>query len=496
MKKNKIILIYPDIDKTGKIIIDIPIGLLMLSAPLLDQGYDVSIIDMRLNPHWKNTLKKSIDKYVLYVGISVMTGTPIKYALQASQLVKQISSITTVWGGIHPTLLPKQTLENADIDIVAIGENEQIALWLAQALVNNQPLSSVKGIAYKDSAGITIVNEPSGKSAYFDSLRLPYYLLDMPQYYRRGNVKKILPILTSRGCPHNCSFCYVSGKQEKGWQAWSVEKVMLELTYLIDHFHPGIIYFLDDEFFININRAEKILSEIRKRNWPIDFHFRGIRVDSILRLSNNSLKILEEIGASMLLIGAESGSDEMLKIMNKKITSSMTIKANLKLSKHPKLKPTYNFFSGLPGETIKDVKQSVKLCLTLLNDNPSAALSVFNQFIPWPGSDLFISSKTSGFVAPNSLSAWITMGPDNMKGNAPWVSKNMQSTLNMLFVCSYFVDDKLMMHFSKKTLGYGFLKLLIRLYQPIAKYRFKHTNTAFPLDIILFKWLINLRFNS
>ena len=131
-----------------------PIGLLSVATPLDIAGYKVRIIDQWTEPNWEQILLAELRTRPICVGITAMTGAQIHWALKASELAKRNSDVPVVWGGVHASLLPRQTLENPYIDIVVQGEGEETFFELVRALCNRQPLDMVKGIWFKDSGQI------------------------------------------------------------------------------------------------------------------------------------------------------------------------------------------------------------------------------------------------------------------------------------------------------------------------------------------------------
>ena len=160
------------------------------------------ILDMRLEDYRHYHLGNPV-----FVGISCMSGMQIRYALEFARYVKtQNLSCPIVWGGVHPTLLPEQTVSHELVDIVVRGEGELIVKDLANRLSNSQPIDTVAGITYK-SEGV-IKSNPDGEVIDLDAIpvNLPYDLLQTDKYpsIKSGRFH----IQTSRGCPHKCGFCY------------------------------------------------------------------------------------------------------------------------------------------------------------------------------------------------------------------------------------------------------------------------------------------------
>jgi SAM-dependent methyltransferase len=314
---------------------------------------------------------------------------------------------------------------------------------------------------------------------------LPYELVDITNYYRKGYDERVVSVMTSRGCPHNCAFCYCPATSRRLWRKMTVEKAVNVIRTAIEKFNPGYICILDDDFFVDLERAKRIIYEIKKFGWKVKFDFRGVRIDDLYRLDDTTLSLLEEIGTRNLHIGAESGSQRMLNLMKKGIQVSQTVIVNQRLRSFPSLRPTYNFFSGLPTETEEDIFKSTDLVFQLLRENPHCHMTLFNQFTPYPGSELFEMSMRYGYKPPKTLRDWGDFGPENSARIMPWLSRRMVKLLDTLYITCFFIDKKLDIHFVSNKFTFQLLKVLIRIYRPFARMRFKKHLTVLPLEVFL-----------
>src|SRR5450756_2703781 len=143
----------------------------------------------------------------LFVGITAMSGPQIRYGLEFARRVHAAKPhVPIVWGGVHPTLLPEQTVASDFVDVVVRGEAEQVVGPLADALAAGAPLDAVNGLTYKADGAIR--STPDADLIDLDTIpvELPYDLLELDRYptLQAGRVH----IQTSRGCPSRCGFCY------------------------------------------------------------------------------------------------------------------------------------------------------------------------------------------------------------------------------------------------------------------------------------------------
>jgi len=487
-----IIMIYPKVGTFETIFKDLPLSLLCSASIAYDKGYDIKIIDQRIDKDWKNTLKKELDKQPLFVAVSTMTGKQINYALEISKFVKENSSISIVWGGIHPTILTQQTLENKYVDIIVKGEGEETTYELIKAFKSKKDLKNIKGISYKKNG--RIYNNPNRNPVDMEKLpQIPYELIKVDNYVRDGWDEKLFPIQTSRGCPHRCGFCFSPLFSKTYWRGESIKKTMNHLKFVMDTYNPDYIYFLDNDFFVNLKRSRELFKEIKKEKIDVVFGHRGTRIDELYNMDNDFLKLMEDIGTRELHIGAESGSQRMLDLMTKDITVKQTISVNKKLANYSGLLPFYNFISGIPTETEEDIKKTTRLILKLLKENPKAQADSINQFTPYPGTSLFELAKKHGFKEPNSLKEWADFDQMDCAKNHPWIDKKRKKLLDMLFFTGFFLDRKMNTHLNSKKIGFTLFRALTNTYRPLAKFRFKNHITAFPIEVALknvyFKWI-------
>jgi len=206
-----------------------PEGLLAVATPLDVAGYKVRIIDQRLDAEWEQSLISELKTGPVCVGVTAMTGPQIDGALKASKLVKRNSNVPVVWGGIHPTLLPRQTLENENIDIVVQEEGEETFLELVNALAAHRPLDGIKGIWWKN--GGNIIENPPRPYIDLASQPLPsFHLVDLKRYTAGLNY---LPLETSRGCVFNCAFCYNTRFHHRKWRYLTPEQALYRLMFLV-----------------------------------------------------------------------------------------------------------------------------------------------------------------------------------------------------------------------------------------------------------------------
>jgi radical SAM superfamily enzyme YgiQ (UPF0313 family) len=209
-------------------------------------------------------------------------------------------------------------------------------------------------------------------------------------------------------------------------------------------------------------------------------------------MDDDFLQLMQMVGVRHLHIGAESGSQRILDLMLKKVKVEHIYEVNRRLARFPRLLPTYNFFSGIPTETKEDILSSVRMIFRLLEENPHCQISGFNQFTPYPGTELFDLAIEHGLKAPNDLEGWIDFDESDCAKINPWIDAERQRLLDTLYFTGFFIDYKFQSHFTGKSLKSRLLRLIAMLYRPAARLRFKHCFTAFPMEIALKRFAENM----
>ena len=392
-----------------------PLGLLYIAAHLKAAGFSVKIIDTETSDNWLDELREVMKENVLLTGVGVMTGYQIKGAIEFSRAVKQISpSVPVVWGGLHPSFLPQQTIEHKLVDIVVIGEGERTLTELAKKIQNAQSPESVTKIVFKKHGGKNgevVHTPPDDHSLDMDSLKLPDYSLVDVEYYanhRRkfmGERARCLDLNTDRGCPNRCGFCYNLKFNHRRWREMSAEKVLEGIEFLTNKYNLDAVNFTADNFFMDKKRVLKICTGLIDRGINIAWHA-DMRIDTFLRYEDGILDLMKRSGCAELTFGVESGSDRILGLIDKDIRVCDVLEAHSRVKKFG-FRVNYHFMVGFPGETPADIRETVKLIYTLLTSYEHTCTFGPSIYIPYPGTPLFDRSVEMGFKPPDSLEGWI-----------------------------------------------------------------------------------------
>ena len=482
-KESTIVLIQPTVrvGKERQRRIGLPLGLLAIGTPLDLAGYRVKIIDQYFEPDWKRLLSDELKRNPICVGISSKTGPQIRYALEASSFVKSRSSVPVVWGGVHPTLLPEQTLANENIDIIVRGEGEESFFALVKCLEQGGDLSGVKGIFYKENGQI----KSTPRRAFIDLNAQPspsYHLVDMDRYKVRLFGVDHVRFCSSRGCPYRCGFCYNVVFSHKKWRALSPERTVEELTRLRREYGIRGFTLADDFFFFDLERVRKILTLIVENRLDIVFSKLDTHGGELSKLDDSFLELMHKAGCKTLVVGVESASERILKLIRKNISVADILDFNRRVQKFD-IVTKYCFMLGFPTETRSDIDATVSFILKLLEDNPNIVKDI-NLYTPYPGTELYDLAIREGLKPPERLEDWISYNWSTLnRANTPWITDDRETLLRMLHFSSLFLEKSYYLDPIRAT-DQGVIRLA-RIYHPFAKLRMKYRFFRFPIEIKL-----------
>jgi anaerobic magnesium-protoporphyrin IX monomethyl ester cyclase len=358
------------------------------------RGFAVKVLDMELvEAQEESDLLARWVPAARFVGFSVMTAT-IPHALALTRATRAIAPATpVVWGGIHPTLLPQQTLAHPLIDFVVTGEGEEPAAALLAGEYHPRLASKRQPPA---SAGLR-----AGDFLAPESLPDPdYSFLEIERYFElQGPQYRNLELLTSRGCPHRCSFC-VNTITRNRWRALPAGRI----TSLIPRLHASFalrhLFIADENFFGDVRRAVEIIEAIR----PLGITWESnVQIGTLLRLPDEVLSLMRASGAVRLRMGAESGSDRLLAILRKGITVGQIAEARDRCLRFG-ITPAMSFMVDLPDETI-DEKAATIQCAQDCADAGAMVIGP-QSFRPYPGSLEFSKVAARGLRIPLTLEEW------------------------------------------------------------------------------------------
>lgn len=364
---------------------------LAYSAAVLEQeAFEVRVIDSLALEQSENEFLEDVKLFNPDI-IVFETSTPsFNNDVNILGKIKNSCNCRTVMCGTHPTSLPNETLSHNVCDFVVLGEYEIVLRNLIKSVEGGGDLSKIKGIAYKMEGEIKI-NQMEGL-VELDDLPLPaYHLMPMEKYYTPvPGAKSAIEVLSSRGCPFNCSYCifpqllYKSQKMRYRNPA----RVVDEIELLVREYGLDGIFFDDDTFTTNQEHVTAVCDELVNRNIDVKWSCFG-RVDTV---NKEMLMAMKNAGCTQVRYGVESGSQKVLDEVNKGFTVEQ-VKDAFRITKNVGLSAHATLMVGLPGETAGTIEETLKLAKEIDADS-----SVWALLTPFPGTKIYEEAKSQGYI--------------------------------------------------------------------------------------------------
>jgi anaerobic magnesium-protoporphyrin IX monomethyl ester cyclase len=334
------------------------------------------------------------------VGIGSMTPT-IASALKSARVAKEACpDATVIMGGPHATFMSSQILaDEPAVDVVVRGEGEETLLEIAQKSPNMQNLGDVKSVVFRIEG--EIIQTPTRPFIQdLDALPRPaYHLVPLDKYRILG--RKLLPIMSSRGCPFQCSFCVASQMFGARFRGRNPKNVLDEIEWLRDEYGAEGITFQDDTLTFDRKRILDICDGIIDRKIELPWGC-GTRADVVNR---EILAKMRKAHCDEVCFGVESGCQRIRDAIKKKVTTDQCENA-IKWTKEVGIFVTVSVILGYPGENRETLQQTLDFVRKVEPDDV-----YLNLATPYPGTELRALVESNGWKMVEDWSMYNTMNP-------------------------------------------------------------------------------------
>ena len=372
-----------------------PQGLAYIAAVLSKEGHSVKIYNQDQHHYPDVHLTTYLDKNKFdVVGLSFIAGYyQYRKAVKISKAINESKSRPFyIIGGHGPSPEPEFFLKKTGADVAVIGEGEETIIELLAATAAHRTLAEVKGIAYLDGGKVRI-NERRPLIQDIDTIPFPRYDLFPIDYYRLLRMPHIkpsefaMPLLSGRGCTFTCNFCY---RMDEGFRPRSNESIIEEIGLLKKDYGITYIAFGDELLMSSEKRAASLCEAFIKADL-------GVKWDCNGRLNYAKpeiLKLMKQSGCVFINYGIEAMDDQILKNMNKALTTKMIING-IEATLAAGISPGYNILFGNIGENRETLQKGVEF---LLKYDDGAQMRTIRPVTPYPGSPLYDLAIEKGLV--------------------------------------------------------------------------------------------------
>jgi radical SAM superfamily enzyme YgiQ (UPF0313 family) len=350
--------------------------------------------------------------------VGLTTATPnFPRALVLAGLAKKNSEALVVMGGVHASAVPEFIVTNYRhlVDVVVVGEGEETMLELVNSYTNKAELRKIRGIAYlQDDKAVRTPPRP-----YIEDLdRIPFPARDLvPQDLfvpnaHNARFRRCSAMLTSRGCPYNCSFCAARIVSGQRYRMHSADYVLEEMRMLKKTYGARQLLITDDTFTLNHAR----LKEICQRMIAERLDLQWFCFSQVTAVNQEVLALIKRAGCYNIGFGVESAAPEILKRMGKNIKPEQAVAA-VHLANSAGLKTQAFYVFGTPGETRAQMEQTVRF-----SEEVDATMAFFNMLVPYPGTrdfDFFFKDIPLAEIAWENF---VALGEKCVLGNNPEIS--------------------------------------------------------------------------
>ncbi len=386
-----------------------PLAILALAA-VLEGNEDYVLVDGNIDADPWASMQRAVRQGeaegspVELLAVSVMPGPQMAAAIPLCRAFREAyPAVPIVWGGYFPSLYPDAALNAAYVDFAVRGQGEDTFLELLAALRGGRDFTKIRGLSFKDGFGLHVHNPERPLRAPDEYPWYPYHRLEAEKYIARTFLGSRTAVhQASIGCPFRCNFCGVVPVYDRE-KMESPARTAAVLAHLQKQYGVNAIQFYDNNFYLREDHA----AELADRLAPLHLNWWSEgRIDTVLSYSDLTLQKLRRAGAVMIFFGAESGSDDVLRQMNKQIKAEQTLALAQRIREFGII-PEFSFILGNPRDPERDMEESIRFIRKLKRINPEAEIIV-QHYIPTPQRDGMYGGIDGQIQFPRTPEEWAT----------------------------------------------------------------------------------------
>ncbi|WP_375175188.1 B12-binding domain-containing radical SAM protein [Pseudooceanicola sp.] len=421
------------------------------------------------------------------LAFTVMPGPQTASSFELTVALKQrFPDLIVIWGAYFPTMYPRATMSCPGVDYAVRGYvGLDLADWL-KSLLEGSPILCLPGLVYRDPESGDLVQNPMSRLVDINTLPpFPYHAVDM-EYYMRPTFlgSRTISHHISLGCPFKCGFCGVVAMVNGKTSAERADVGAAGVARLVEEYGANAIEFNDNNFFLGEARTQafcKAIAHLGIRWWAYG------RADTLDKYSDETWAAMADSGLHMIYIGAESGSDETLRKMNK--GGKQSVNGVLKLAETMKrhgIVPEFSFIIGNPPDPVADMEQTLSFILKIKEINPLSEIILYSYTpVPQEG-EMLAAAQEAGFAFPDDVQDWSSEHWQRIcrrrEGELPWITPEIRRKL---------INFRLVMDSAFPTNTDGNLKAWQKLVlQAAGGWRLRSNFHAAPYDLRLLNRLI------
>ncbi|MHC4945008.1 MAG: B12-binding domain-containing radical SAM protein, partial [Planctomycetota bacterium] len=332
-----------------------PLDLYVVASALMHAGYEVVIIDERVDPDPREWLRHEISD-ALFVGLTGKLGNQMGNSLDAARFVKSVRpDCPVVMGGWFPSLFPEQTMECDAIDVAVEGPGDFNIVPIADGLLEKKSLEGIVGVWSREND--EIVKTPfKGLPKLDDTAEIPWDVLKIKRYiHPHGWIN----YYSSRGCPGGCTFCAVYCLQPHGWTPLPADRVVNEIDHLVNRIGVKALKIVDTDFLASTKRILAICRQLLERKIKVRFEGLG-RYSTMKKMTVEQIRLLRTAGCTEIEMGIESGAQRLCDMIQKNLAVDETLDLVRRFVDNG-IRLKLNFMFGIPSETRQDLIKTFRL---------------------------------------------------------------------------------------------------------------------------------------